>query len=112
MPSSGIGTRAGLLLLFVLSSSSLNAQTVPSVGQWERFEVAAANTKSYSDPYVDVSLNVTYTRPDGSTVAFWGFYDGGSTWKIRFMPDQLGRWQYHATFSDGRSGVSGAFDCV
>jgi hypothetical protein len=82
------------------------------VGQWDRFEASVTNSKTYSDPYNGVTLNVTYTKPDGSKVNFWGFYDGGNTWRIRFMPDKLGVWQYEARFSDGTQGISGNFTCV
>ena len=83
-----------------------------TVGQWERFEASVKNTKAYPNPYTDVTLQVTYEKPDGSTVEFWGFYDGNTTWKIRFMPDQLGTWEYESTFSDGTPGISGVFTCV
>ena len=85
---------------------------VPSVGKWERFETPIQNTKEYADPYSDVTLEVTYKKPDGTTVDFWGFYDGGTTWRICFMPDQVGTWEYSAAFSDGAPGISGAFNCV
>jgi hypothetical protein len=45
-------------------------------------------------------------------VQFWGFHDGGSTWKIRFMPDQMGIWRYRAAFSDGSASREGVFGCV
>jgi hypothetical protein len=83
-----------------------------TVGLWDRFERTVPNDRSYSDPYRDVTLNVTYTKPDGSRVRFWGFHDGGSRWIIRFMPDQLGPWKYRAEFSDGSPGISGTFTCV
>lgn len=82
------------------------------VGQWDIFEASVRNPQRYNNPYKDVSLNVTYTKPDGSKVKFWGFYDGGNTWKIRFMPDLLGTWKYLAKFSDGQTGVSGSFQSV
>lgn len=83
-----------------------------TVGIWDRFEATIPNSNSYGDPYQDVTLNVTYTRPDQSTVDFWGFYDGGAIWKIRFMPDQLGVWTYDATFSDGTPAITGTFTCM
>lgn len=83
-----------------------------TVGKWDRFEVAITNSNTYNDPYRDVTLNVTYTKPNGSRVNFWGFYDGNATWRIRFMPDQLGSWTYRATFSDGAPGKTGSFKCV
>jgi hypothetical protein len=79
---------------------------------WGRFEKSYTNSKNYSDPYRDVTLNVTYTKPDNSTVQFWGFYDGGDTWKIRFMPDQTGTWKYSASFSDGTAAGAGEFTVV
>ncbi|MFB0524703.1 MAG: DUF5060 domain-containing protein [Phycisphaerae bacterium] len=79
---------------------------------WGRFEASINNTKRYLNPYTDVMLNVTYTKPDGSSVNFWGFYDGDTTWKIRFMPDQIGTWKYSATFSDGGPSIGGTFYCV
>ena len=93
-------------------SLAFSSAEVVKVGQWDRFEVSVTNTNSYTDPYAHVTLNVTYTRPDSSEVDFWGFYDGGTTWKTRFMPDQLGTWSYRAEFSDGSPGVRGIFECV
>ncbi len=94
---------------FVPPSAISDSRTV---GQWDRFEVAVRNAKKYADPYRDVTLNVSFTRPDGDKVDFWGFYDGGSMWRVRFMPDRLGVWRYSATFSDGSRGASGSFTCV
>lgn len=82
------------------------------VDQWDRFETSVDNSRPYRDPFRDVSLEVTYTKPDGSTVEFWGFYDGTQNWRIRFMPDQLGEWNYTSRFSDGAAGTSGTFECV
>lgn len=93
-------------------SLAFSASELLRVGQWDRFESSVTNSNPYADPCTDVTLDVTYTRPDGSEVSFWGFYDGGTTWRIRFMPDQLGTWSYHAEFSDGSPGVRGSFECV
>lgn len=92
-----------------LAAAPLNATTV---AQWDRFETALTNTNSYRDPFLDVTLDAIYTRPDGSAVRFLGFYDGHATWRIRFMPDQIGVWKYEAAFSDGTAGTSGVFECV
>lgn len=79
---------------------------------WGRFETAIVNPRPYANPYRDVSLDAVFTRPDGGTVRFWGFYDGGQTWRMRFMPDQPGEWRYEARFSDGPPAAQGAFLCV
>jgi len=88
-----------------------NAPAV-EVEQWGRFETSVDNSRPYRDPFRDVTLEVTFTKPDGSTVDFWGFYDGTQNWRVRFMPDQLGEWRYASRFSDGSAGSSGTFECV
>ncbi|MBM7583411.1 hypothetical protein JOD02_002293 [Caldicoprobacter guelmensis] len=85
---------------------------VQKVKKWDRFESIIENNRTYKDPYRDVELLVTYTKPDNSQVDFWGFYDGGNVWKIRFMPDQIGIWRYKAVFSDGSAKFEGIFECV
>ncbi|MGH9340844.1 MAG: DUF5060 domain-containing protein [Acidobacteriota bacterium] len=102
-------TIRGVFVTFALVTS---LEAGVEVGQWDRFEASVTNTKKYADPYYDVTLDLIWTRPDGSIVSFFGFYDGGATWKFRFMPDQLGTWSYQATFSDGSAGGSGTFKCI
>ena len=99
-------TTALILFLCALTASA------EDIGRWDRFEATITNSKTYSDPYNDVTLNVTYTAPDGETVEFWGFYDGDETWKLRFMPDRLGVWRYVSAFSDGSPAATGSFRCV
>jgi hypothetical protein len=107
-------TTNGFVLMAVLIGGLANDTTraASSVSKWDRFDATVTNTQTYADPYRNVTLNVTYTRPDASTVAFWGFYDGGTAWRIRFMPDQVGTWGYSASFSDGSPGAAGRFQCV
>jgi hypothetical protein len=82
------------------------------VGRWGIFEHAVRNENDYANPYADVTLNVVYAKPDGGTVRFWGFYDGANTWRLRFMPDEVGTWRYEASFSDGSPGGVGTFECT
>lgn len=77
------------------------------------------NARAYSNAFIDVTLHATFTRPDRSTISFWGFHDGdgnggqlGKVWKLCFMPDQVGRWSYSCSFSDGAPGTQGEFLCV
>lgn len=100
------------LITFILLFTVFCSEADLDVGIWDRFETSITNTKGYANPYRDTELIVTYTRPDGSKLQFWGFYDGNSTWTIRFMPDMLGSWKYSASFSDGQPGKSGSFNCV
>ena len=82
-----------------------------AVGRWDRWELTIRNDRTYADPFREVTLDVTYTRPDGRQVRFWGFHDGGRTWRIRFMPGAIGTWTYEARFSDGGPAMTGTFRC-
>jgi len=102
-----------LSFLSLLLASTLPASAATNaVMQWGRFELSLLNTNAHIDAYREVALNVTYTKPDDTQVAFWGFFDGQNSWRARFMPDQIGTWSYNATFSDGAPGASGTFECV
>lgn len=41
----------------------------------------------------EVELHGEFTGPDGARLRVPGFYDGGTTWKIRFMAPTQGAWQ-------------------
>ncbi|MEM1094524.1 MAG: DUF5060 domain-containing protein [Bacteroidota bacterium] len=95
---------------YLIVSDATDGQN--TVGLWDQFEVEVPNATAYADPFRDVDLDVIYTRPDGTEHVFWGFYAADGLWKVRYMPDQLGRWTYRATFSDGAPGIEGHFDVV
>ena len=99
-------------LIHVTGVQAAASKAAATIGQWDRFECVVTNAKTYQDSYRDVTLTATFTRPDGMQVEFWGFYEGGTTWRLRFMPDHLGMWTYAASFSDGTPGVSGTFNCI
>ena len=82
------------------------------VGRYAPFELALTNTRTYANAFVDTTLTATFTSASQQQRVVEGFYDGGQTWRVRFMPDQIGQWSYAASFSDGAPGSSGAFQCV
>ncbi len=94
-------------------------EATAKVPLWGQFETRVTNSRAYVNPFTDVTLTATFTRPDQSRVSFWGFHDGdgrggqtGNVWSLRFMPDQVGTWSYECSFSDGAPGKSGTFDCA
>ncbi len=119
---------AGLLVTGVPDASGQAGSPIASAGSdasqgnvplWGRFEVSIPNPKPYANPFRDVTLRGTFRRPDGSEVTCLGFHDGdgkggqtGSVWKLRFMPDAVGRWTYQTTWSDGTAGGKGGFSVV
>jgi hypothetical protein len=93
-----------------------------SVGHYRLFEATVTNDRAYSNKFADVELLVQYQAPSGRLIDFRGFFDGdgkgggntntGNIWKMRFMPDELGTWNYVYRWSDGTAGGRGSFKCV
>jgi hypothetical protein len=50
---------------------------------------------------------VDLTSPSGRLSTIAGFWDGGATWRARFMPDEEGRWQYRTRSLPPASGLNG-----
>ncbi len=100
--------RLMFLALLVLPTVSARADSVP---QWGRWELALTATASVSP---ETDLRVELTSPSGNLRSLWGYWDGGSTWRVRFMPDEAGRWNYR-TYSEpaanGLNGMTGEFLC-
>ena len=98
------------------------AEKAPEIGLYRLFETSVKNDNSYANKFADIELTVIYTGPSGKTWDFWGFYDGdgdgsgdlttGNVWKMRFMPNELGTWNYTYNWSDGTPGGKGRFECV
>lgn len=94
--------------------------TAAPVGNYRLFETEVINTGNYSNKFTDVELLVDFTSPSGRKTEFWGFFDGdgkgggdkstGNVWKLRFMPDEVGTWNYTWRWSDGTEGAEGTFD--
>jgi Protein of unknown function (DUF4038)/Domain of unknown function (DUF5060)/Putative collagen-binding domain of a collagenase/Beta-galactosidase len=67
---------------------------------WQRWEHALSSSGNYDNPYRDVTLRVTYTGPGGRTLRAYGFWDGGSTFRIRCAFPEPGTWQWQTECSD------------
>jgi hypothetical protein len=89
--------------LFCLRSSApaaTQSQKLPVVPKYTRFEQSFKSTLAYANPCQQASLQVTFTSPSAKTNLVYGFWDGGKTWKIRFTPDEVGRWSFQTACSD------------
>ncbi len=77
-----------------------------SVNLWQRYEAAFTAAEDTSP---DADFAVEFTSPSGRRRSVAGFWDGGRTWRVRFLPDEEGDWRYRsrakpATGLDGRAG--------
>ena len=93
-----------LLLLPVGVPKAAASSGEAIISKWARFETSFRSSVEYSNALQDASLRVIFTSPLGETNEVDGFWDGGKTWRVRFSPDQPGRWKYRTTCSDTLNG--------
>lgn len=80
------------------------------VEQWDIFELTLTGPAD-GNPFVEVDLFATFTRP-GRRQRVRGFYDGDGTYRVRFMPDRPGEWDYRTESNRGAlDGHRGRFVC-
>jgi hypothetical protein len=91
--------KLGLAAAIVLFAGTSLAK-VPLVAKWGRFEQSFKSSVSYENPFQQCTLRVTFTSPTGETNSVFGFWDGGKIWRVRFSPNQPGRWTYRTACSD------------
>ncbi len=93
----------------------MQASTNEPMARWGRFEQAFESSRVYGNPIQDVQLTATFVAPSGHEHQVDGFWDGGATWRVRFMPGETGEWSYHTSCSDqdnaGLHGQAGRFRC-
>lgn len=105
-----------LLVLPEALSAATDSKPLPQVPKWGRFEQSFRSSVAYANPVQDAALSVTFTSPLGETLKANGFWDGGKTWRVRFAPDQPGKWSFKTTFSDRTNSslhnIAGEFLCT
>lgn len=73
------------------------------IQQWRTIEIKLTSSVTYTDPFWDVDVTATFTRPGSTPITRPAFWDGGSTWKIRFAPPQTGLWSMTTAATDVRN---------
>ena len=102
--------RFSLLLAAALIAHFLQATVAAeSVGKWNRWEHAFE-----ADPQTPTSaeFQLQLLSPSGKKVSPRMYWDGGQTWKVRFMPDELGIWKYAIRGQKGLADQQGSFVCI
>lgn len=78
---------------------------------WKKFEVRLTAAVT-GNPFTDVYLFAVFTNGK-IRKKVRGFYNGENTFIIRFMPQELGEWQYTTESNCADlSGLSGSFLCI
>ena len=92
----------------LLLAATANAQSIPLWGRWEH----AFSASMTAAP--ETKFAAELTSPSGKVYPVPGFWDGGVTWRVRFMPGEVGTWLYRThsmPVLDGLDGKSGEFVC-
>ena len=101
-------------VLFVTALSILVSSVVVRGVETEMWDIFELTLKGPADgnPFVAVALSAEFRQGDRIFKPA-GFYDGGGTYKIRFMPNKTGKWTY-TTKSNRKEldGKKGSFTCT
>ena len=108
--------RKVFLTIIILSSCLAIKAQLPDAAKWHKYELTFASSKTYENPVQEVrTFEISFTSPTGVKKTINGFWDGGTTWKARFMPDETGTWSFETKCSDakntGLNGQKGSFTC-
>jgi hypothetical protein len=93
--------------LFVAQAGA--SQQVLLWGRWDLAIQASGIAAS------DLELAAELVSPSGNVVTVAGFWDGGTTWRLRFMPNEVGVWRYRTRsvpVVEGLDGQTGEFPCL
>src|SRR5882724_3521203 len=89
------------LLLSALATAAATTE------QWGIFELSLPGPTS-GNPFTEVELSARFTQ-GATSVEATGFYDGGGTYRVRFMPEKTGEWNYTTKSNrpelDGKTGA-------
>ena len=84
-----------------------------SVGKWRRHVLSLSADPGGANPF-QVLLNGTFVHSaSGDTLSLPGYYDGGNTWRIGFMPTRVGQWSWSTSSTNAQlAGHEGFIDVV
>jgi len=95
-------------IITLLANSVFSQQKVE---QWDRYEITL-KCKYSGNSFTEVNLTAVFTGPD-TTFVVSGFYDGDDVFKIRFMPQKIGKWTYRTSSNVPElDNKKGTFECI
>lgn len=108
--------RAQTALLWLSIAAFAPALYAADTAKWERFEVSLQSSVNYTNAPQQAQLEAVFTSPGGKTAKVYGFWDGKSVWRVRFSPNETGKWTYKTSCSDksntGLHDKKGEFTCT
>lgn len=105
-----------LLTIGALRAAENGEETMARVPRWTVYETRLESPRDYQNPFWDVTTTVCFTAPSGSEHRLEAFWDGGRAWRVRFAPEEEGKWTWRSECSvksdRGLHGRRGSFQCV
>jgi len=85
-------------LLLALATIVAPQQAPSTVHQYGRFELIITSQTVVGNPFDpdENDIEVVFTDPSGRRISVPAFYDGGTTWRVRFTPSSAGTYRYQA----------------
>jgi hypothetical protein len=85
---------------------------VVKVPRWEMHEFATKGQTDIANPFRDTAFVGEFVSPSGRTSLVNGFYDCDQTWRLRFAPDEQGKWSYRLRGEAVEISQQGAILCT
>ncbi len=108
-PRPGAWKESSAALFDTQAQKSLTAET------WRAIEMSFESEKTYNDPFSDVTLDMLLYG-SGRLYTIPCFWDGGNTWRVRFVCPEEGIWQCKTVCSDRENtaldGVTAQVNCT
>src|SRR5579871_2759791 len=92
-----------IIATLVVITSSLGAQTIHT---WDKQELTFTAGKSSANPYTEVTVWIDLTGPNFNKRVY-GFWDGGQTFRVRYVATAPGTWKWKSGATPADSGLSG-----
>jgi Domain of unknown function (DUF5060)/Protein of unknown function (DUF4038) len=85
---------------------SAAAATAAPVHTWQKQELTLTSQKTFNNPYTDVRVWVDLKGP-GFDKRVYGFWDGGSTFRVRVVATAPGKWTWKSDSEPQDAGLAG-----
>jgi hypothetical protein len=83
------------------------------IGRYTRQEITLTASAPHANPYAEAEVVADFRGPGGQEVTVPGFWDGDTSWIVRFTPASDGPWTWRTRSKDpGLDGQQGGFTCV
>lgn len=112
-----VAVAAVFFSLSLFAQSDAGSLSANKTEIWNKLEISFTSSKTYDNSIYNVKdFKITFTAPSGRVKTVRGFWDGGIDWKVRFMPDETGAWNWETVCTDkentGLHNQKGTFECV